>query len=97
MPRKLDTQLHVKDLHISQAVTINLGDFESMRFEMGATVEVAADSTPEQTQQILNTWVADRLRANIVAEIQDHELPPSHHPKPAGQVARHYKANEGSQ
>lgn len=84
MPRKPETTpLKVSKVSVTRRVTCNLGDFESMAFEM--TAEAETDDTAA-----LERWLDTRLDEWVSTEIDPFDVPRVG-PKPGGQVARYYK------
>ncbi len=70
-------------LTLTRGVTINLGDFESMRFDFTAEAETDDNAS-------LEAWVGERLDEWVTSEVDPFEVP-VRGPKPGGQVARYYK------
>lgn len=89
MPRKRTStnpsHPEVKEVTLTRAITVNLGDFESMRFEMTATAEIEDNHTAP-----LESWLSGQLDEWITSEIDPINIPMAG-PKPAGQVAKFYK------
>lgn len=73
------------EVTLTRGVTINLGDFESMRFEVTATTDDLKEGPGW-----LRSWVGAELDEWISAEVDPFACPRAG-PKPAGQVAQYYK------
>jgi len=84
-----DPKMWLKEVTLTRAITINLGDFESMRFDLSATAEVLPRHADEQLKKF-ETWVTTQLEEWITSEVDPLNVPRTG-PKPAGQVARYYK------
>lgn len=54
-------KFQIRKVHFSLGRTINLGNFESVRLDIGAEAVVAEDADPAVVYDELRDWVNDRL------------------------------------
>lgn len=54
-----------KSITFHRAATVNLGNFNSTKIELGATVELQPGETEEQAFERLSKWVNDKVREQV--------------------------------
>lgn len=57
--------MRIKEERLSKAVTINLGNYESLRLEVGLTADIDQDEDLEQASELLSDAVTARLNREI--------------------------------
>lgn len=62
--------MHIETLELSVTKTINLGNYESMKVQVGATISTTEEELETDTEE-LSAW----LKETLTDEIQKHTAP----------------------
>lgn len=57
--------LNIRELTYTRAATVNIGNYESRRIEITATIQIDKEDDEENKYASLRTWVLNKLQADI--------------------------------